>query len=402
MHRCLSALLVACAHQTFLRQLVAADGRFESLEECEKAYDELLGKTAEPAAAKAEETATATTTEAPEETPEEKAKKPVKKKEVAVGEKKDAKPTYKPPMSGTGKPSDSEGWDYAKKGKDWADTPGGAGCAGAGQSPIDITKFVDIGGQTKSVLWFDYYADPSISSGTAASLANTGHGPFFTNPDLDLGYVKIGNEESEAIEYVFHAPSEHTIDGQTFPLELQILHKRPGGELLGIAVLFKNGNSNEFLAALKEAAPDMPTWHVETGATTAKVSTKNTEAFNLEAVLQTGPIHPGGDLTFYNYEGSLTAPPCTGGVQWYVSADPMEASKDEIAHVTEAIYGSESTEHGNARATQPHGGRKILVGHTGFQHHIKQHGHKDAEPPMPRGYTSQDTPWHKEEEKKEE
>ena len=43
------------------------------------------------------------------------------------------------------------------------------------------------------------------------------------------------------MRYVFHAPSEHTIDGQTFPLELQILHKRPGGELLGIAVLFKNG-----------------------------------------------------------------------------------------------------------------------------------------------------------------
>jgi len=393
--RVLSALLVAVlAHQAFLRQLVTADGRFETLEECEKAYDELLGKTGkvttEPEVAEPDTTTTTTTAE---ETEEEKASKPIKKKEVTVSKKEEAKVPYRPPMSGTGKPSDEEGWDYGKNGRDWAETPVGAKCGGPNQSPIDITKYVDIGGQTKSVLWFDYYADPSLSSSTAAQIGNSGHGPFFTDKNIDLGYVKIGDEESEAFQYVFHAPSEHTIDGQTFPLELQILHKRPNGALLGVAVLFKNGGSNEFLAALKEMAPDMPAWHVETGATTAKVSATNVEAFNLEAVLHTSAVHPGGDLTFYFYEGSLTAPPCTGGVQWYVSANPQEAAKEEIAHVTQSIFGSESTANGNNRVTQDLGSRKVLVGHTGFQHHIKQHGHKSEEPPMPRGYTSQDSPW---------
>ena len=210
--RVLSALLVAvCAHQAFLRQLVTADGRFETLEECEKAYDELLGKTGKVTTEPEADTTTTTTTEAAaeeEETEEEKAAKPVKKKEVAVAKKEEAKVTYKPPMSGTGKPSDEEGWDYGKNGRDWAETAVGAKCGGDNQSPIDITKFVDIGGQTKSVVWFDYYADPALSATTPAQIGNSGHGPFFTDPNIDLGYVKIGDEESEAFEYLFHAPSE--------------------------------------------------------------------------------------------------------------------------------------------------------------------------------------------------
>merc|ERR1719443_2355480 len=108
----------------------------------------------------------------------------MKKKEVAVAKKEDAKVTYKPPMSGTGKPSDEEGWDYAKGGKDWAEQF--EKCGGDNQSPIDITKFVDIGGQTKSVLWFDYYSDPALSDKMHFALTNSGHGVFFASEQIDL------------------------------------------------------------------------------------------------------------------------------------------------------------------------------------------------------------------------
>jgi carbonic anhydrase len=308
-------------------------------------------------------------------------------------EKDEARVAYKPPMSGTGEGSDSKGWDYAKHGSDWAETEVGAGCAGSAQSPIDIIKFVDIGGQTKSVLWFDYYADPSLKSDMHLTLGNSGHGVFFGSDQIDLGYVKIGDEESEAFEYVFHAPSEHTIDGQVYPLEMQILHKRPTGQMLGISVLFKYGDSNDFLAAVMKASPDVPKWHIDSGAAQTAIDAAVADAFNLEHVLSKGAVHPGGDLTFYQYEGSLTAPPCTGGVDWYVSSEAITATKAEISHITAAIYGSESTRNGNNRAVQELGNRKVLVGHTGFQHHIKHHGHKSDTPPDSRGYTSQDSPW---------
>jgi carbonic anhydrase len=374
----------------FLQRLV---GRFETLEECEKAYEELLGNTGKVTTDPEPATTTTTTTTTMGGTTTT-TLAPMKKAEVGSMEKDDAKVGYKPPMSGTGKGSNSEGWDYKEHGKDWASTPGGEQCGGSKQSPIDITKFVDIAGQTKSVLWFDYYSDPSLAESMHFSLGNSGHGIFFASDQIDLGYVKIGMDESEAFEYVFHAPSEHTVDGQVYPLELQILHKTPSGGTLGVAILFKNGKSNDFLKALVEAAPVVPVWHLETGATSTTISSKIADAFNLEGVLNKGAVHPGGDLTFYNYEGSLTAPPCTEGVDWYVSADAVEATRDEIKHITESVYASESTNGGNNRATQKLGSREVLVAHTGFQHHIKHHGHKADEPPMSRGYTSQDSPWH--------
>merc|ERR1719387_2003295 len=113
-----------------------------------------------------------------------------------------------------------------------------------------------------------------------------------------------------------------------------------------------------------DAAPEVPVWHMETGATSTTISSKIAEAFNSE------------------------------GVDWYVSADAVEATREEIKHITESVFASESTSSGNNRATQKIGSRKVLVAHTGFQHHIKHHGHKADEPPMSRGYTSQDAPWH--------
>jgi carbonic anhydrase len=384
---------------TFLR--VISKGRFETLAECEKAYDELLGKTQvttepdykeTPAPTPAPTEPVPAATNAPTPAP---TMPPLKKKEVGAPEKKDAKPAYHPPTSETGEPSEEKGWDYGDHGDDWASTHNGAGCSGAGQSPIDIIKYVDIGGQTKSVLWFDYYAD--VDGSTVAAFENDGHSLHFEEKGINIGDVKIGKTEYKAFTYEFHAPAEHTIDGQVFPLELQILHKSPEGKVLGVSVLFKYGASNKYLAAVKAAIPEMPMWNVEHGMGKVTVKGDHPDFFNLEEILPSSDVHPGGDMTFYNYEGSLTSPPCTGGVDWWVTSTPVDGARDEIKHVRDAILGTESMKHGNNRNAQDLGSRKVLVGHTGFKDHLKQHGHSADEPPASRGYNSQDAPWHGEE-----
>jgi len=380
----LTLFLLAAGVTRLVRKTQAP--RFETLEECEKAYADLLGVPIK-AIPEWEDKPAVVNTPKPATTPAPTTLKPLAPKEVGAPEKKEAKPAYFPPVSGTGEPDKTKGWDYVEHGDDWGDS-----CKGERQSPVDIVRYVDIGGQTKSVLWFDYYADPKFDG--TAELQNDGHSIFFDQPHLDLGYVKIGNAEYEATDYVFHAPSEHTIDGQVYPLEMQIMHKA-GDQVLAISILFKYGESNAFLAALETEAAEMPKWTVEHHGAKVELTSDNKDLFNLENVIPKSKIHPGGDLTFYSYPGSLTSPPCTGGVDWWVSASPIDASTSEIKKIRDAIIGAEPTPRGNNRDTQELGDRKVLVGHTGFQHHIKQTGHNDeaSNTPHPRGYNTQDAPW---------
>jgi len=299
-----------------------------------------------------------------------------------------ALPAYRPPMAVSGVPDGKKGWDYLEHGNDWASVS--AACAAkTGQSPIDIEKFVDIEGQSKTVLWFDYFADHEVQD--AHNIVNDGHGLMFHDSSVDLGFVKLGLDEFKAAEYTFHTPSEHTIDGQVFPLEIQVVHNLQNKKL-AVSLLFKYGPSNEFLASLMKT--EMPVWKVTNkGASLAELLGNETDAFNLEHVLPLEGTHPGSQMTFYNYEGSLTAPPCDGGVDWWVSSNPLEATKAEIEHIKQAIFASASSAHGNNRYTQSLGQRKVRVGHTGVQHHFANHGHLTKVHAAPRGYSSQDTPW---------
>jgi len=307
-----------------------------------------------------------------------------------------AEPNYYPPEGRSGKPNAQNGWDYAKHGDDWSNF---GQCAGPNQSPIDIAKYVDIQGQTKYLLWFDYYLDPDLKETSHAQLVNDGHSLRYDVRGnlVDLGFVKIAEQEYEAAEYMFHAPSEHSMDGAVFPLELQIYNRAPDGKgIVAIAIFFREGQSNKFLAGLKDSMGEAgPSWSMHTGKTFAKVMGKFPYAFDLEAVIPKGDVSK--EASFYNYQGSLTQPPCTAGVDWWVLSSPITATRDEIRFFRKAIFMSESMRHGNARSTQPLGDRRLFVGLTGFQHAIKGHkmpewAHLD-ESKEPRGYSSHDMPW---------
>ncbi len=55
-------------------------------------------------------------------------------------------------------------------------------------------------------------------------------------------------------------------------------------------------------------------------------------------------------LTHYAYEGSLTTPPCTEGVNFYILKTPVDISKAQVAKFPFKM---------NARPVQPLNGRKI-------------------------------------------
>jgi len=62
---------------------------------------------------------------------------------------------------------------------------------------------------------------------------------------------------------------------------------------------------------------------------------------------------------FFQYRGSLTAPPCTEQVTWLVRKVPLYASRSQIEVLREAIMQANSNV-GNARSVMPLMGRQIL------------------------------------------
>jgi len=247
------------------------------------------------------------------------------------------------------------------------------------------------------LLWFDYYLDPDLQPDHQGAIVNDGHGLRFDVPSnhVDMVFVKIGKTEYSVSEYQFRAPSEHTIDGAVFPVEMQIYNKAEEG-IVAISIFFREGESNPFLASLRESAggDDGPVWN-------GRSEIKNikgifTGAFDLENVIPKGDVSK--EAPFYNYKGSLTQPPCTSGVDWWLLSKPITASRDEIRFIRKAIFMSESSKHGNARESQPLGNRRVFVGLTGFQHAIKRHVNlqgwrEEDEVQNPRGYNSGDRPW---------
>lgn len=121
-------------------------------------------------------------------------------------------------------------------------------------------------------------------------------------------------------QFHFHTPSEHLIDGVTYPMELHMVHtlKQEGDQkpvYLVVGILFKEGKANKFLEKFLTAIPD------SAGATNHLAN----EYIDINELLkQAGPLH------YYHYEGSLTTPPYTETVTWLLVKHVLEASPEQI------------------------------------------------------------------------
>ena len=137
----------------------------------------------------------------------------------------------------------------------------------------------------------------------------------------------------------FHTPSEHLIDGVTFPMEMHMVHTLQGQkegeetEYLVIGILFKMGKESPFINEFLGSIPEEAHMKKEVPAGVIKVADLISE--KPENVLD----------HYYHYRGSLTTPPYTESVRWYVSKHIFEGSPEQIKTIL-AIEGP------NARQVQ--------------------------------------------------
>ncbi len=130
--------------------------------------------------------------------------------------------------------------------------------------------------------------------------------------------IKIGKEIYNFKQMHFHTPSEHLIDGVTFPMELHIVavsEQKTALHYLVIAILFKMGNESVFINEFLDAIP----------------YNEGKILLNGKKIIKLNELLVSSDLKHhYHYKGSLTTPPYTETVSWVVLKKIFEASPEQI------------------------------------------------------------------------
>jgi carbonic anhydrase len=219
-------------------------------------------------------------------------------------------------------------WSYSGENKPshWGDlNPEFLSCKiGNQQSPINFNRNQST---NLSNIEFNY-------KNTSFQLINNGH---TIEAKYEPGsFIKIGEKRYELLQFHFHSPSEHTVEGKNYSMEAHLVHKSEDGKLAVVGVFMKEGKLNESIETLWTHLP-------------TQEGKKIVHAVSVNAIA----LLP-ADRSYYNYMGSLTTPPCREGVSWNVMKTPIEVSSEQIAKFT-SVYS------GNARPVQPLNRRIVKV-----------------------------------------
>jgi carbonic anhydrase len=173
----------------------------------------------------------------------------------------------------------------------------------------------------------------------------------------DAGSVTApdGGDAFELANLHVHTPSEHTVGGDGYPMELHLVHKRGplnAQESLVVAILAAIGAASEELDKLTQYLPTFePPLAKPFGEKTIREQPPEINFGNLTEI-NFGNLIP-GNRSYFLYEGSLTTPPCTEGVRWFVLERPITATRDQILRFSRFVPG------GNNRQIQRRNRRAI-------------------------------------------
>jgi carbonic anhydrase len=178
-----------------------------------------------------------------------------------------------------------------------------------------------------------------------SSIVNKGH-------TIELGFprglaITFDDTTYSIVQTHFHTPSEHRIDGITYPMEMHVVSTAPPRspeappEYLVVGLLFRMGQHSRFIQDVLNFAPS------EVGAV------RQTRPLAVADLFEGGEAGVRRELqSFFHYRGSLTTPPYSETVEWLVLKHVFEASPEQIQAIN-AIEGD------NARPIQMLFGRSV-------------------------------------------
>ena len=195
-------------------------------------------------------------------------------------------------------------------------------CAsGMQQSPVDLTGAVPADGDGLDIQW-----QPA-----EGHVVDNGHTIQVNVPEA--GGIVLEGRSFSLLQFHFHLPSEHTAEGEAFPMEVHFVHQAEEGDLAVIGVFMDAGAADPVVQGIWDAIPDP-------GESPEALADLDPRGF-----LPEGSGH-------LRYAGSLTTPPCSEIVSWVVMAESISVSQAQVD-----AFAARYTM--NARPVQPLSGRSI-------------------------------------------
>lgn len=220
-------------------------------------------------------------------------------------------------------------WSYrgATGPERWGTLEQGFSTCGAGreQSPVDIRTSAS---QRAALPAISFHYRPS-----PLKIVDNGH-------TIQVNYaagsfIEVAGQRYELLQFHFHKPSEEAIDGRRHDMVAHLVHRDAQGRLAVVAVLLDAGSVNPLMALLWNNLP------------TRKESEVEAAAVQIDA----SELLP-ANRAYYTFAGSLTTPPCSEGVTWFVLKTPVTVSGGQLERFGRAYPM-------NARPVQPLNARVI-------------------------------------------
>jgi len=173
-------------------------------------------------------------------------------------------------------------------------------CAGQSQSPINLQDAKKRSGT------FEQHYKPAKN----LRLWNDGHSLKVRGL---FGSLQVGCCQIPSVQFHFHTPSEHLINNKSFAMEMHIVHQGGSAGSAAVGILFNVGKPNECLKNVFEAPAPR-------AGCDKFIGDIDVSCF----------FDAHWDGQFFQYRGSLSTPPCTEGLEWYVRKTPVTLSQDQL------------------------------------------------------------------------
>ena len=147
--------------------------------------------------------------------------------------------------------------------------------------------------------------------------------------------IRIDGKPYDLLQFHFHRPSEEHIDGKPSAMVVHFVHKNAEGELAVLGVMLREGNENPGIKTLWTHAP----------------KSEGPEVVPDGVMFNPANLLP-REMDFFHYDGSLTTPPCTEKVKFFILKSQVNIAKEQVSDFPFKM---------NARPVQPANGRPIYT-----------------------------------------